>query len=823
MSSHNLKIILRRLTRERLYTLINIGGLAIGIAASLLIIMYLLFELSYDRHNTDHKNIYRIGTDMTISGERNVLAINSAPIGPLMVSQLPEISSCLRVFPSGYFFRNLIYRYNEKSFREDGIFTVDSTMFEFFTYRFIHGQPHNALTEPFSIVITQSMANRYFEDEMPLGKVIQVEGAGPFKVTAVIEDPPINSHFQFTGLLSMSTLYQLDHLLGQSFQEGVTWQILENAHGSRMVWVYVKTVPDFDPVDFQQHRWVPFFESHVGQGPMTEDNRLIFQPMADIHLKSKLPYEMTSETGAVTMMSPGMINIFFTIAIFLLLLASINYTNIAISRFNKRSKEVGVKKVMGAQRGQLMRQFFTESVITTLVALLFGLLLVELAIPFVNQLLGVELSANVLNSPELLLIMAGIAIFVGLIAGGYPAIYFSSFSPIKVLGYRFQTGRKTLTLKKVLIVLQFTISVFMIIATLIVGRQLNYINNKDLGYQRDNIIIIELQDEYSRKSAEVLRNTLMQSPFIEGAAVSGYFPSIMTIFSSMDVENESGQSRLSANFVQVTPDYLDFMEMTMVDGRFFDWDYPTDFLEAIVINESAQKYFGWDNAIGKQINSGYVWPDGTRATNRKVIGVIKDFHYTSLSKPVEPMVWFPMQNSGSYLNVKIAEGHFTSGLEAVEKGWADFRPGNPLTYQILDQVIASMYNSQRVLGVFFAAFAWLCILIAFLGLYGLSAYSVEQRTREIGIRKVLGASFYDVLYILGKEFIWLIVIAVIIASAAAYYLMGQWLAGFAFHADLTVLPFILGALSAVVVAFLAVVFHAWKASGLNPSNALKYE
>jgi putative ABC transport system permease protein len=823
MALHDFKITFRRLAKERLYSLINVGGLAIGMAAALLIILFLLFELSYDRHHKDHDRIYRIATDVTLMGERTILAINSLPVGPLMVDQLPEFTSSLRIFPSNYFFRNLIYRYEDKHFFEGDVFSADSTMFEFFTFKFLEGNPETALNEPFSLVMTESMARRYFDDTPAFGKMIHVDGAGSFKVTAVVEDPSANTHFQFSGLMSLCTMRQLDDLLASAFGPGATWPMLENNHGSRMAWVYLKAVEGFDPQGFLENRWDDFNRTHISVDGFLDENYPIFQAIADIHLKSKLPYEMESETGAVHMMSPELIRVFFAIAIFLLVIAAINYTNIAISRFNRRSKEVGVKKVLGAQRIHLIRQFFLESVFTTIAALLLALLLVEICLPMVNQLLGVSLSLNFFQNPGLLLVLFGVALFVGLIAGGYPAIYFSSFLPIQVLKQRFQAGNKTITLKKALIVIQFTISVFMIIATLVVGRQLQFINNKDLGFDQEQVVVVELQDEHSRTSAGVLRDQLLQSPHILDASVSNYFPSILTMFNSLGVEGEAGLAHLSANIAQVNPDFLDFMGMTMAEGRFFSWDHQSDFYDAVVINESAKRYFGWEDAIGKTITSGYIWPDGTSCENRRVIGVVSDFHFASLTKPIEPMVWYPMRNAGTYLNVRIAGESFSDGLEAIQKAWSGFRPNNPLEYHFLDQVIAGMYESQRVLGVFFAAFAWLCIIIAFLGLYGLSAYSVEQRTREIGIRKVLGAGFADVLMILGREFAWLILIGVVIASVLAHQLMTRWLAGFAYHTQLTAAPFVIAVLASFGIAFLAVVYHARKASKMDPTTSLKYE
>ncbi len=817
---------MRRLLKERLYTLINVGGLALGMAAALLIFLYLLFETSYDRHHTDHERIYRVGTDLTVEGEHMQLATNTVPLGPLMKSQLPEITEFLRIFPAGYFFRNIIYRYEDRHFFEDGVFAADSTMFEFFTCRFLEGRPEHALNEPFSLVMTESMARRYFGDEPAFGKMVQLDGAGTFRVTAVIEDTPINSHFQFTGLFSMATMPHLNHLIEAGFMRGATWQSLETAHGARIMWVYLKTAAGFDPDKFMEHTWPGFYQDHIVPRVGFEgayENLLIFQPMASIHLNSRLPYEMSSATGAVTMMSPELVRIFSLIAVFLLVLAAINYTNIAISRFSRRSKEVGVKKVMGAPRGTLVRQFFVESVITTLVALLLALLVVELLLPHVNNLLNVRLSANVFSNPLLLLILLGVAAFVGVIAGGYPAVYLSSFSPLQALAQRSQPGRKTLTLKKGLIIIQFAISVFMIAATLIVNSQLRFVNGKDLGFDREHVLVVELQDPASRQGAEALKNSLGQISEVERVMVSNYFPSIVTMFNGLHVETETGFASYSANVVQVNPDFPGFMDMTLHEGRFFDWEQPTDFLEAVVVNQAAVHYFGWEEALGKEVSSGFVWPDGTTSTNRKVIGVVRDFHYASLVNPIEPMVFYPMRNAGNYLLVKVRGDRFAEGVRALESAWGAFAPNQPLEYHILDRVIAGMYDSQRVLGIFFAAFAWLCIIIAFLGLYGLSAFSAEQRTREIGIRKVLGARFADVLAILGREFMWLILVAMAIAAVLAWYMMNRWLASFAYHVDLNFWPLLVAGLAATGIALLAVGVHAWRASRMNATESLKYE
>ncbi len=815
------KIAFRRLTKEKKYSLINVGGLAIGMAAALLILLYVQFELSYDRYHENHQQIYRIGMDATFSGERVQMAINSVSIGPLMVDQMHEFTSFTRIFPVNFFFNNLIYRYEDKQFAEDGVLAADSTFFEFFEFDFIHGNAREALTEPYSVVMTESMAKRYFGTHHPYGEMIELEGAGTFRVTAVVSDPPANSHIQFDGLISMSSLYHFDQLFQQGFAQGVTWRVLEQSAGSRIVWVYLKSKPGFDPQEFAESRWPEFAQAHIDDISFFDKLEPIFQPIADIHLTSKLEYEMTTESGVVTMMSPDLIRIFIAIAGFLLVLASINYANITISQFNRRSKEVGVKKVMGAQNPDLVRQFFTESIVFTLLALVFALVLVEIFLPSVNNLLGVELTTNIFLNPRVMVTIIAVALFVGVVSGIYPAVYFSSFTPLKILQYRFKANRHSL--KKILIIVQFTISVFMIIATVVVSRQLSYLTSKDLGFDHDRVVVVELKDETSRMQGRVLQNELLSSPYIEDAALSNTYPSRLTIFNSMEVEHTTGTISLSANVAQVSPDYLDFMSMEMKEGRFFSYDYPSDFHEAVVINEAAQKSFGWEDPIGKSVSMGLHWPDGTRSDNRRVIGVVKDFHFASLGKPIEPLVWYPMRDQGQFLNVRLSNHDYLKGLSAIENTWNEVRPNYPLERNFLSGVIASMYQSQKVLSIFFAVFAWVCIIIAFLGLFGLAAYSVEQRTREIGIRKVLGARLFNIIGILGREFTWLIVIAVIIACSLAWYFMTYWLSSFAYHTHMGLMPYVAGVLTAFATAFIAVTVHALRASSGNLTRALQYE
>ncbi|MFW6352370.1 MAG: ABC transporter permease, partial [Bacteroidota bacterium] len=407
------------------------------------------------------------------------------------------------------------------------------------------------------------------------------------------------------------------------------------------------------------------------------------------------------------------------------------------------------------------------------------------------------------------------------LSGMYPAFYFSSFSPLKVLQHRMRGEQ--LIIKKALIILQFTVSVFMITATIIVVQQLKFINNKDLGFRSNNIVVIELRDDTSRQKAEVLQNELLKIPEVSSTIVSNFLPSIVNIFNSMDVENEQGVSMHSAHVVQVPDDFSDFMGVEMSEGRFFDPQNQSDYTDAIIINEAAKKEFGMVNPIGKTISNEYQFPDGTTSTNRKVIGVVKDFHYTSLHKPIEPMVFYPMSKTGNYLMVRISEQYRQASMAKIEQTWNTFQDDYPIDAYYLQDVIKSMYSSQRILSIFFGIFAAICIIIAFIGIYGLSAYSVEQRTREIGIRKVLGGNLWNIFLIIGKEFLVLLIISSVLATALSFYFMADWLSGFAYHTNLGIFPFLTGIFVAFFTAFLAVFIQARIASSADPVQSLKYE
>lgn len=815
-----ISLLSRRLLREKRFTIINTAGLSIGIASALMILLFLSFETSYDRYHPDHETTYRIATDLTISGENSKIALNSLPIGALLTKHVEGIDSYLRVFAANFFFRDLVYRYNDIEFTEDGVFAVDSTFFDFFSTQFIHGLPAGALSKPYSIVLTETMSERYFGNANPLGEDIHLEGAGDFTVTAVVEDNPNNTHMRYSGLISMATMPYLDHFLQQAITTDVTWEGLMQSPGSRFVWVYVKTSQDFDVSHFQENIWLDFYREHIGDISGFDNLELIFQPLADIHLKSKLEYEMTP-TGAVTMMSPENIIVFSTIAIFILILASINYANFSISRFNQRGKELGIMRIMGASKSDIIRQLFLESFLFAIISLFIALLIVELFAPLVNHYLGIRFSFNIFSNPEILLIITGVSLFTGLLSGLYPAIYYSRFSPLKILIYRYRPGR--LFIKELLIVVQFTISIFMVIATLIVIQQLRFINHKDLGFDRDHLVVIELRDSVSRKNVTQLKENLLESGLVSETLITNYYPTEIQIVLSMMLKTEREEQLITSNIAQVSPDFLSFMGMEMSDGRFFRSDDTKDKSGAVVINETAVKEFGLENPLGKVISDNYSFPDGTNLLDRTIIGVIKDFHFQALTVPIAPMAIYPLKDEGNFLILRMKKHWQQQDKEIIKDYWMNFNPDYPLVMYSLDDRIDSLYNSQRVLSLFFAIFAVICLLIAFLGIFGLTAFTVEHKTKEIGVRKVLGGDFYNILSLLGRQFSFLILIACLISSAASWFFMNHWLDNFAYHTPLPLWTIIAGCLVGFVTAFIAIFFQGIRASSLNPTDALRYE
>jgi putative ABC transport system permease protein len=604
---HFIKITLRRLSREKVYTFVNIIGLAIGMASALLIFLFLRFETSYDTFHEDHQRIYRVGTDLRVLDQKQGYAVSSAALAPALAHEYDEIETYLRLFHVHYFLRDMIYQYNEMRFQEKEMLAVDSTYFEFFNSRFLEGTPENALNEPFSIVLTEDLAQTIFGNKKALGEKILMRNVGYFTVTAVIENPPLNQHFRFKGLISMNSLHHMSPLFLNAFGPGVNWELFENSMGSTVVWSYIKTVENVDPIDFIQTKWDDFHQKYIHPLTLSHqvDMELIVQPVRDIHLHSELLYEISDEISTLRVMDPQMVRVFFLIAIFLLIVAAINYTNIAISHFNKRRKEMGIVKVIGSGSQRLFAGFFGEAFVTAFLAFAIALLLLELVIPSVNKLLHVDLSLDVVSDYMIFLILLAIYLVTAILSGLFPALYFSITPPLKLLVSRFHPGRRSLIMKKVLVVVQFTISVFMLTATMIIYQQLRHLQERDLGYPVENIVTIEIQDDISKKNALLLDSILKLNPAVEKSALSNFIFTMFPIKHTMLIETSMGNTVRSFNTIQTTEEYLAMLDISiMANGEIIDHQN-IDLSKGVIVNQAFIDSIGYDNPVGKSITTHY--------------------------------------------------------------------------------------------------------------------------------------------------------------------------------------------------------------------------
>lgn len=807
MTGNNLKFAIRAIGRNRFHAVLNILGLAIGLACTVLILMYLRDELSYDKHHANYERIYRVESDFMISGRHDRFAVTAFPLGPALKLEYPEVESFVRLFSPG---DNFILKYGESSFTDRSIYFSDSTVFDIFTHRFLSGSPQHALTEPNSMIVTESLAKKIFGYEDALDKVIQTQDGQSYRITAVIEDLPPNSHLKFNGLLSMTTVAQMVGFEQfNSLEPGAFWSV------NPYTYLLLKDGANIDGII---EKFDPFIEKYIE--PVGNQINATFMPMwsrlDEVHFSTQL--EGDQPTG-----NKAYIFIFSSIAVFILLLAIINYINMATARSERRARETGIRKVAGAYKGQLIRQFLTESCLVAGLAMVIAFILAAVLLPYFNQLSGKMLDLQLLFSVDLMLLVLSITLVAGLLAGIYPAIYLSSFQPVTVLKGTVGSGKNSGLLRKLLVTFQFIISIVMIIATLVVTDQLRFLQNKDLGYDKNNVVVIELQDTAFIRKTAAFREELLQYPEILAAAHSTSVPGNIQSIQLMRVEQEEQMAEYALSLFLVDHDYFDLIGFELKEGRNFDRNMGTDLAEAVIINETAARKFGWgDQALGKRIDYG-VRLDGTALRNTRVIGVLNDFHFASLHNDIEPIAIFLSTNPGRLLSLRIQEGRETEALSLINDKWVEYGVNHPLRYDFLDDRLSESYAAEAHTSRVFTVFSLLSIFIALMGLLGLSSYVTERRTREIGIRKVYGASIPAILSLLYREFTFLLAIAYVIATPLAWLLLTRWLEDFAFHTHIKAVSILTAALITIAVTWLTVSYHSYKAAAGNPVDAIKYE
>ncbi len=801
MFKNYLKIAIRNIIKYKGYTFINITGLAVGMACCIFILAYIIDEISFDRFHEKADNIYRVTTKGIISGRTIEVATIPAPMAKAMVNDFPEVLDAVR-FRS---FGNVIVSYKDKQYFESEFLYTDNSIFDIFSFNLILGDPETALKTPYTVVITQEIAHKYFGNENPVGKIIRLDNSEDFSITGVIDKVPLNSSLNFGMLASFETLYK-------SRPDDMGW----------VGWNYQTYILLKDGIDYRSfdNKFKSFNDKYIG-AIMKQIGGEVYnylQPLTSIHLHSNMEFELDTNSDIKYVYA------FAAIAIFILLIACINFMNLSTARSANRAKEVGLRKVVGANRSMLINQFLGESVILAFLSLVFAIGLVASTKTYFNNLVGREIPINILSDP---LIIGGsliIIIFVGLIAGSYPAFFLSRFKPSSVLKGDLNKGARSSRFRSVMVVFQFAISIALIIGTTIVSNQLDFMRNTRLGFNRNQQLVIKITDDEVEDKLKIIKSTMLKIKGVESVSGSGMVPGEGSF--STNVYYPEGfptdQSVLMQNF-EIDENFLDTYNVELSAGRGFLPDISTDKENSLLINETAAKKLNWDNPVGKTI---YVFTSNQDMSERKpmtVIGVIKDIHHRSLHHVVEPTIIDYSPDSADRITLKLKTQHISETMASIEEQWKKIAPSHPFDYFFLDDYYNSLYRSEEQLSEIFSVFTMFAIIIGCLGLFGLVSFAAEQRTKEIGIRKALGSSVTSIMMILCKEFFILVIIANIFAWPFAYFMMKKWLESFPYQTDLQLFTFFVAGLTALFIAILTVSYRSLKAALTNPVESLRYE
>lgn len=798
MLKNYFKIAYRNLLRNKVYSAINMAGLATGISACILIFFFVKDELTYEQHFDKYDRIYRVVTDINVQGQQDKFARSPAPLAVALQKDYPEVQKVARLLPIS---KQTVW-VADKAFNEEDLFFTDSAFFDIFSYDFLMGNPRTALQNPKTAVISDKLAEKYFGSvNHALGQVLQIS-KNDHVVTGVFKDTG-HSHIK-------ANMFLAERTLKNSYVDSA------NYNWFAMNWFTYILLPEPEQEKAFQPKLDRLYHQEVA--PWSEEYKVsarlkfFLQPIAAIHLTSDRTYDI-SPAG-----DKSYVYIFSLVAVFILLIACINYMNLATARSTKRAREVGLRKVVGAHRSQLIWQFIGESVLITLLSIILAVASVEIMLPFFNELTDKNFTHAAFTDAGFIGTLALIVVFVGLIAGSYPAFFLSNFKPAEVLKSDKNLRSSNAFFRKGLVVVQFTISLILISGTLIVYRQMQFLKNSELGFRQEQLLVIEVPpgDSTLANRLPVVKAELLRQPAIEKVSTSVQIPGERTsrVLVQTKEKDRIIEKTMAAMFVD--HDFLDLMGIKLVKGRNFSKDLPTDLKGAYLINEAAARDLGWKNPLGKRLVMGE-WDSSY------VVGVVKDFHYTSLHSKIEPLVIALAPTAPAYLLVRIKPTHLSKTIHSIESIWKTFDPEHPMEYYFLDENFARQYRSEEKMLTVFGYFAGLTILIACLGLFGLTSFTAEQRTKEIGIRKVLGSSVADIVILLSKDFALLVLIAIILASPLAWYGMHYWLRGFAYRLPIQWWVFGLAGLIALLVAMLTVSFQAAKAAWLNPVKALRSE
>lgn len=805
------KIAWRNLLRHVSFSLINLIGLSVGLACCLSIYLFVQDEFAYDRFHAKADRIYRVVNQRTAEGKQSQMAVTPPAYGPTLRANFPEVQQMVRLFALG---NKPLVTYQDKKFFETDILLADSTFFDVFSFPLTRGNPAQVLRGANTLVISESMARKYFGDQDPINKQLIIAGGGtiPFRVTGVMKDLPAQSHLNVNAVGSFSTLKSL---VETGRLENWRWQ---------QFYTYVVLPQGYDPARLRAKLpalLARYAQPELDRIGLTYQSRL--QPLLDVHLRSSdLEYDIVQKGNI------RYVYALIVIALFALLIACFNFMNLSTARSLTRAKEVGLRKAVGAHRGQLMGQFIGESLLLTTFAMLIALVITGLSLSVFGNWVGKTLSLASMTQPQFLAGLVLAILVVGCLAGIYPAFFLSGFRPVQVLtGSRISSPRKgAVSLRKTLVVLQFTASTVLIISTAVVFTQLRYIQQKDLGFADEQAIVLPLRNEAMQKGYEALKTDLLRNPGIRAATACYGIPG--GTFAGDGIRLPGKDEEITTNMFLIDPDYIPTMGMRLVSGRNFSRTYGTDINEGFVLNETAVRTFGFGSpqqALGKEILWNKWVPGSPTDTLKRgrVIGVVQDFNYKSLHQKIEPVVMHVFPAVFSNLVVRVQPTNLTATLAFLKDKWQARAADWPFEYQLVDEQFAGLYRSEQLFGKLFSLFTALSIFIACLGLFGLATFIAQQRTKEIGVRKVLGASVASIAVLLSKDFLKLVLVAIIIASPIAWWAMTGWLQDFAYHIAIEWWMFAGASLLAVGIALLTISFQSIKAALMNPVKSLRSE
>ena len=810
-------ITIRNMQKHKFYAGLNVLGLAIGLTCCMLILVYVSDEVSYDRFHKRASEIYRLNWDFSWNGNEGVGPGTPPPLAAALLDNIPEVEATTRIYPV----QDMIVRIDDKFFNETRILGVDPNFFDIFSFQLMEGNPKTALDEPGSVILTQKTAKKYFGGTPALGKRISIgvdkeflgtPYSSSFKVTGIVQKPPHNSHIEFDLLTSMSSHPQVTFFdWSWVWMQVVTYAVVDkDVSVKNLEAKIVDMVAELAPQAFERIGFS--YSDLISKGGRWN---FVFQPLTEIYLGSRSIGNRVGPTGNATTLA-----IFALIALFILMIACINFMNLATARSTKRAREVGVRKVLGSVRRDLVTQFMTESLLFSLLAMLLAVGLTEVLLEPFGQLAGKHLEFSLSDPPWLPASLLLLTLVVGVVSGSYPSLYLSSFKPILVLQGKIGTeGKNRHGLRNGLVVLQFAVSTTLVICTLIVHNQMQFFRQADMGFDKDGILVISNQNDRLGSQAETFRDAVRRRAQVVDASLSTGVPPRFGFEDFYKVEGK-GEEQFDLISYMVDENFVTTLGIQIVQGRGFSKQFGAN-ADGVLLNQNAVQRFGWKDPIGKIIT----YPG---QGDYKVIGILKDFNFMTLNQPILPFALFHRASKSytipdSYVVLRIQRNDMANTLKMLENEWATLAPNTPFEYSFLDENLENEYQAEARLGTIFLIFAGLAILIACLGLLGLAAFASEKRTKEIGVRKTLGASTTKILILLTRDFAKWVLVANCVAWPIAWYVMNQWLQGFAYRIEIGFGVFLVAGAAALVVALLTVAYQALKAATANPVEALKYE